>query len=124
MTISPKELRRQPELKVLALAEGLAAHLFNALAASPKIHRYRMVAHIESRALTLIDLVISAAESNQLSKVYRLQEHIRAMHSVLRIATQAGAIKAGVGGPASMMLQEIGAITSSWRAKLEEKRKK
>ena len=84
MIQNPDLAPRQRGLVLLNKAERLLEYLGPVLDRVPRHQRYRYAARVEDALWQLVDGIIQAAASGQKSKVYRVDEQIRLVHTLLR----------------------------------------
>ena len=118
MIQNPDLAPRQRGLVLLNKAERLLEYLGPVLDRVPRHQRYRYVARVEDALWQLVDGIIQAAASGQKSKVYRVDEQIRLIHTMLRHGAERKLINPKRVGEAARMLGEIGAIVGAWRKKV------
>ena len=104
---------------MLAKAEKLIVDLGPALDKIPTHQRYRYGQRLEYALWELVRLILEAAASGQKSKVYRLDEHLRWVHALLRHGAERKLIRPGRVGEAAQQLKEIGAMVGAWRQRLK-----
>ncbi|MCZ0926425.1 diversity-generating retroelement protein Avd [Halomonas janggokensis] len=104
---------------MLAKAEKLIVDLGPALDKIPKHQRYRYGIRLEDSLWELVQLIIEAAASGQKSKIYRLDEHLRVVHALLRHGAERKLIRPSRVGETARELQEIGAMVGTWRQRLK-----
>lgn len=100
------------------MAERFCADTYDSVTRMPSGHRFRACKQLEDSAFKLISLVIEAAASGQKSKVYRLDEHIRYIHSVIRVGVECKIIKASTAGALARQLGEIGSMVGAWKQRI------
>ena len=121
-SMNHEKIRRQPELRVLALAERFCIDCYDSITRMPAAHRFRLCKQLEDACFQLVSLVIDAAASGQKSKVYRLDEHIRFIHSTIRVGVECKVIKASTAGNRAKQLSEIGSIVGAWKQRINSNR--
>ncbi|MEW6648136.1 MAG: diversity-generating retroelement protein Avd [Pseudomonadota bacterium] len=104
---------------MLTKAERLIADLGLAIDKIPRHQRYRYATRLEDALWHMVDLIIQAAASGQKSKVYRVDEHIRYIHALLRHGAERKLIGVKRVGEAARQLAEIGAMVGAWRQRLK-----
>ncbi|WP_280564906.1 diversity-generating retroelement protein Avd [Chromohalobacter sp. 48-RD10] len=104
---------------MLAKAEKMIVDLGPALDKIPKHQRYRYGQRLEDALWELVRLIIEAAASGQKSKVYRVDEHLRFIHALLRHGAERGLLRASRVGASAQQLKEIGAMVGTWRQRLK-----
>lgn len=119
MTLSPEGVPRQRGLVLLTKAEQLIVSLGPAIDKVPRYQRYRYAVRLEDALWELVSRIIEAAASGQKSKVYRVDEHIRFIHALMRHGAERKLLAPPrVVGDATMQLKEIGAMVGAWRERL------
>ncbi len=104
---------------MLSKAEKLIADLGPALDKIPKHQRYRYGLRLEEALWQMVRLIIEAAASGNKSKVYRLDEHLRFVHALLRHGAERRLIRPGRVGAAARDLNEIGSMVGAWRQRVK-----
>jgi hypothetical protein len=118
--MSPDEAPRQRGLVLLNKTEKLIADLGPVLDKIPRHQRYRYGARLEDALWELVSRIIEAAASGQKSKVYRADEQVRFIHSLLRHGAERKLIGAKRVGEAAQQLKEVGAMIGAWRQRFKQ----
>lgn len=119
MSLSPEEAPQQRGLVLLSKAERLLTDLGPSIDKVPRHQRYRYAIRLEEALWRLVELIIQAAASGQKNKVYRIDEHLRLLHALLRHGAERKLIAASRTGEAAVQLAEIGAMVGTWKKKLK-----
>jgi len=119
MSLSPDQAPRQRGLVLLSKAEKLVVDLGPAIDKVPRHQRYRYAVRLEDALWELVSRIIEAAASCQKSKVYRVDEHVRFVHALLRHGAERKLLSPSRVGEAARQLQEIGAMIGAWRQRLK-----
>lgn len=118
MTMSPEGAPRQRGLVLLNKAEKLIIDLAPTIDKVPKHQRYRYAARLEDALWDLVARIIEAVASGQKSKIYRIEEQLRFIHSLLRHGAERKLVRPARVGEAAQQLREIGAMIGAWRSRL------
>ena len=107
------------DLVILSKIERLILDLSPAIERIPKYQRFRYAKRLEDGFWDLVYLVIQAAASNQRSRVYRVDEQIRFLHTLIRHGAERKFLSPKRAGFAGRELSEIGSMIGAWKKRLQ-----